>query len=227
MIATECTEWFYNPFKFTGQWFDAEIGQYYLRARMYDPQLMRLTSRDPITGKFEESLTLHKYLYCTNDSINKVDPTGLWEKGKEAGGDWHGHSDFGSHEDGFDYVALDKYYPATIPLFTAFHFLSLDMAQGCVYMALLSGDKTLFGYARHMGQDSFSHYGKGYRAFLEPPDMWGHGRHIEHNASNPDYPYNASGKLSSEYIEANKWTKRMEEVWHLFEDPYKWIGASD
>jgi len=30
----------FNPFKFTGQWHDAEIDQYYLRARMYDPAMM-------------------------------------------------------------------------------------------------------------------------------------------------------------------------------------------
>jgi len=38
---------FDNPFMFTGQWFDDEISQYYLRARMYDPVLMRFTARDP------------------------------------------------------------------------------------------------------------------------------------------------------------------------------------
>jgi RHS repeat-associated protein len=65
-----------NSFMFTGQYYDSEIGQYYLRARQYDPQLMRFTARDPIIGKFEEPLTLHKYLYCINDSLNCVDPSG-------------------------------------------------------------------------------------------------------------------------------------------------------
>ena len=35
MFATECAENTENPFKFTGQWYDSEIGQYDLRARMY------------------------------------------------------------------------------------------------------------------------------------------------------------------------------------------------
>ncbi len=65
-----------NPFKFTGQWHDAEIDQYYLRARMYDPAMMRFTSRDPVRGKFRDALTLHRYLYCLNDSINKQDLSG-------------------------------------------------------------------------------------------------------------------------------------------------------
>jgi len=67
---------FANNFMFTGQWFDDEISQYYLRARMYDPVLMRFTSRDPVKGKFRNPLTLHKYLYCGNDPINRTDPDG-------------------------------------------------------------------------------------------------------------------------------------------------------
>jgi RHS repeat-associated protein len=67
-----------NCFMFTGQWFDPEIGQYYLRARQYDPQLMRFTAYDPVFGQFEEPMTLHKYLYCGNDPVNKVDLTGKW-----------------------------------------------------------------------------------------------------------------------------------------------------
>jgi RHS repeat-associated protein len=78
MFATECAESVSNPLKFTGQWFDSETGQYYLRARMYDPQLMRFTSIDPAFGKFEEPLTLHRYLYCGNDPLNRLDLTGEW-----------------------------------------------------------------------------------------------------------------------------------------------------
>jgi RHS repeat-associated protein len=57
MFPTECNETVYNPFKFAGQWFDPEIGQYYLRARMYDPVLMRFTGRDPVKGRFQNPMT--------------------------------------------------------------------------------------------------------------------------------------------------------------------------
>jgi len=67
---------FVNPWRFTGQYFDSEIDEYYLRARMYDPYIYRFTSRDPVLGKFENPLTLHAYLYCLNDPINKIDPSG-------------------------------------------------------------------------------------------------------------------------------------------------------
>ncbi|MFA5422560.1 MAG: RHS repeat-associated core domain-containing protein [Phycisphaerae bacterium] len=74
----ETYEAVYNPFLFTGQWFDPEIQQYYLRARMYDPRLGVFTSRDPVMGKFQEPLTLHTYLYCINNPINMIDITGGW-----------------------------------------------------------------------------------------------------------------------------------------------------
>jgi RHS repeat-associated protein len=65
-----------DPWQFTGQWHDGEIDQYYLRARMYDPTMMRFTSRDPVFGKFTEPATLHMYLYCWNNPINFVDLNG-------------------------------------------------------------------------------------------------------------------------------------------------------
>jgi len=79
LFATETTENVPNPFKFTGQYYDSEIAEYYLRARQYDPHIYRFTSRDPLPGKFEEPLTLHKYLYCGNDPLNRIDPLGLWD----------------------------------------------------------------------------------------------------------------------------------------------------
>jgi len=65
-----------NAFMFAGQYFDSEIDEYYLRARQYDPHIARFTSRDPVRGKFREPMTLHQYLYCLNDPINRTDPSG-------------------------------------------------------------------------------------------------------------------------------------------------------
>ncbi len=47
-----------NCFMFTGQYYDSETGEYYLRNRQYSPSICRFTSRDPIIGKFEEPMTL-------------------------------------------------------------------------------------------------------------------------------------------------------------------------
>ena len=68
------TDW--NWFKFTGQYHDTEIDEYYLRARMYDPYISRFISRDSLLGDFDQPLTLHRYLYCQNDPVNLFDPDG-------------------------------------------------------------------------------------------------------------------------------------------------------
>ena len=65
-----------NPFMFTGQYLDSEIDEYYLRARQYDPHISRFTSRDPVLGRFKEPMTLHVYLYCLNDPVNRTDLSG-------------------------------------------------------------------------------------------------------------------------------------------------------
>ncbi len=36
-----------NPVRYNGQYFDAETGMYYLRARYYDPNMNRFISEDP------------------------------------------------------------------------------------------------------------------------------------------------------------------------------------
>jgi len=76
---------FNNSFLFTGQWFDSEFSQYYLRARQYDPVLGRFTARDPVSGKFEQPLSLHKYLYCENDPVNFFDPNGESSRSADIG----------------------------------------------------------------------------------------------------------------------------------------------
>lgn len=77
IFTSEKQESIANPFRFTGQYFDSELGQYHLRARQYDPHISRFTAYDPVDGKFTEPLTLHKYLYCKNNSINLVLSVGI------------------------------------------------------------------------------------------------------------------------------------------------------
>jgi RHS repeat-associated protein len=67
-----------NPFLFSGQQYDPNIGFYYLRARYYQPTNGRFTSLDPFEGDPYAPMSLHKYLYAANDSVNKIDPSGLF-----------------------------------------------------------------------------------------------------------------------------------------------------
>ena len=61
----------YNPFRYNGQYYDEETGFIYLRNRYYDPGTGRFTSEDPVKDGF------NWYVYCANNPIAFVDPSGL------------------------------------------------------------------------------------------------------------------------------------------------------
>ena len=60
-----------NPFRYCGEYYDSEIEQIYLRARYYDPSLGRFTQSDPAMSG------ANWYVYCSNNPILNVDPSGL------------------------------------------------------------------------------------------------------------------------------------------------------
>ncbi len=69
--ATTRTEFLYS-----GEQFDAKIGQQYLRARYYDPTTGRFNRLDPFFGNTTDPQSFHKYLYTHVDPVNGVDPKG-------------------------------------------------------------------------------------------------------------------------------------------------------
>ncbi len=65
-----------NHYLFTGEQFDQNLNQYYLRARYYNQANGRFTQMDTWMGNNHDPITLHKYLYAGNDPVSYVDPTG-------------------------------------------------------------------------------------------------------------------------------------------------------
>ncbi len=74
-----------NFLLYRGQWFDSILGQYYLRARFYDPTTGRFTAMDPTQGLLTSPLSLLKYLYALADPLNHIDPTGRMTLGVAVG----------------------------------------------------------------------------------------------------------------------------------------------
>ena len=64
---------------YTGEHFDTDSQNYYLRARWYDSLSGRFNRMDPYAGSPQDPQSLHKYLYVHCNPINNIDPTGMME----------------------------------------------------------------------------------------------------------------------------------------------------
>ena len=60
-----------DPFGYCGEYYDSETGLIYLRNRYYDPATSRMLSEDPARAG------TNWYIYCNNNPVNYIDPTGL------------------------------------------------------------------------------------------------------------------------------------------------------
>jgi len=63
---------------YAGEQFDTDLQMYYLRARYYDQSTGRFNRLDPFAGNTQDPQSLHKYLYCHANPINKIDASGLY-----------------------------------------------------------------------------------------------------------------------------------------------------
>jgi RHS repeat-associated protein len=65
-----------QPFTFTGEQVDDELGMVYLRARYYDPQVGRFASRDTHPPLARETQSINRYVYVQNNPAHLTDPSG-------------------------------------------------------------------------------------------------------------------------------------------------------
>ncbi|WP_432406691.1 RHS repeat domain-containing protein [Wukongibacter sp. M2B1] len=70
------TERINNKHKYAGEQYDEITGQYYLRARYYDPQVGRFTQEDTYRGD-----GLNLYVYVANNPLKYIDPSGYGKDG--------------------------------------------------------------------------------------------------------------------------------------------------
>ena len=65
-----------NEVCYTGGIYDQSTGLYYLNARYYNPEDGRFVTEDTYRGENDKPDTQHLYVYCANNPINHVDPSG-------------------------------------------------------------------------------------------------------------------------------------------------------
>jgi RHS repeat-associated protein len=90
----------YNPFRYTGAYFDTSTDLYQMGARYYDEDTGRFTQQDPLLSTV---FTRNRYAYTQGNPVNYVDPSGLDAVGMCYGG-YAGWGVFGSAQicAGFD-----------------------------------------------------------------------------------------------------------------------------
>ena len=97
-----------DRFKFTGREYDVETGNYYYRARFYDPTIGRFMGQDP---KSFAAGDYNLYRYVGNGPTDRVDPSGLDAQAADAQqaammktGDPTGNPDFVKKQDRVAYL---------------------------------------------------------------------------------------------------------------------------
>ena len=68
-----------NNYLFAGEQFDPALGLYYNRARYLNTTTTRFWSMDSYEGDQQSPASLHKYLYASNDAVNRIDPSGKFD----------------------------------------------------------------------------------------------------------------------------------------------------
>ena len=58
------------------EFYDQSTGLYYLNVRYYDPEDGRFMTEDSYRGEIMKPETGHLYVYCANNPVNYVDPSG-------------------------------------------------------------------------------------------------------------------------------------------------------
>ena len=69
-----------NPFRYRGYYYDSETGLYYLMSRYYDPVTHRFLNADGYFQSGGDVLDANMSVYCRNNPIMFVDPTGCSPK---------------------------------------------------------------------------------------------------------------------------------------------------
>src|SRR5262249_27599215 len=66
-----------NVIGYRGERWDTTLGEYYLRARYYDPRSGRFTEIDPATSTYRNPFQAMRYGYAALNPVGIIDPTGM------------------------------------------------------------------------------------------------------------------------------------------------------
>ena len=65
-----------NPIRYRGYYYDTETKLYYLQSRYYNPDVGRFLNSDSISDSGAGVLGYNTFIYCANNPVNALDPSG-------------------------------------------------------------------------------------------------------------------------------------------------------
>ena len=66
----------YNPFRYRGYYYDADLEFYYLNSRYYDPYNGRFINADGVLNGGVGLTSYNQFAYCSNNPVMNIDPSG-------------------------------------------------------------------------------------------------------------------------------------------------------
>lgn len=70
-----------NPFRYRSYYYDKDTNLYYLNSRYYSPTIGRFINADNYLSNDYRVLSSNMYIYCNNNYINEIDPSGHFSLG--------------------------------------------------------------------------------------------------------------------------------------------------
>jgi hypothetical protein len=114
---------------------------YYLQKRYYSPSFLLFINADAVISKNGELLSQNAYIYCSNNSVNRVDYDGNQNKTLSECQSFGGGS--GIELLPLLYIVLEKLSPAALSM-TAAIALNATLPRNHTVYRLQDGDKTLY-----------------------------------------------------------------------------------
>ena len=151
------------PFRFPGQYEDAETGLHYNRFRYYHPELGRYLSPDPLGQAASPNL----YDYAGQSPTMQIDPLGLYRRVVHYDLTLELAGNVGIKKEIAEVIATANQAmdedPETEPFNTQTgtwrHFRSQDAVERDLSLAVLTCNPKLLGQSLHSYQDTYSHAG--------------------------------------------------------------------
>ena len=157
----------FQPFGFAGGLYDSQTGLVRFGARDYDPETGRWTAKDPVGFGGGSALL---YEYVSNDPVNRVDPSGLYEELVHYNRTYvwalqEGLSPFQADMIASANQGMDDDFWTTSPWWPWSgyrHFRERGAVMSDIFEAIERDDLADVGRHLHELQDTFSHAGYSY-----------------------------------------------------------------